>query len=109
MIAEELELFLADFGVEVVFTRGGNPVTTATAIYDAPASEINVYDRSFYDEKFYEARLQGSSVTLLAVEADLVNVAAGDTATINAVGWVVTSKEPDGTGLITIRLSLHSI
>jgi len=109
MFAEDLGLFFEDFGIEVTFSRAGDPVATTTLIRDAPMSETNVYDRSFYDEKFYEATVQGSDVTLLGIEDHLADVRIGDVATVNTVNWFVASKEPDGTGLATIRLSLNSI
>jgi hypothetical protein len=109
MFVEDLGAFLEDFGIEVVFTRAGDEIATSTLIHDAPMSEINVYDRSFYDEKFYEARVQGSAVNLLGVAASLSEVQVGDVATVNAVDWYVITKEPDGTGFVTLRLSANSI
>jgi hypothetical protein len=109
MFVEDLEFFFEDFGIEVTITRDAVLVVTSTLIHEAPMSEVNVYDRSFYDEKFYEARVQGSSVSLLGIAANLSDVQTGDVATVNAEPWYIIAKEPDGTGLMTLRLSGNSI
>jgi hypothetical protein len=106
VFTEDLDDFIADFGVAVVFTRGVTTVATATLIFDNPASEVKVYDRSFYDEKHYEASIQGTLPTLHGKAADTASVLVGDKATPTGQGdWYVTAKEPDGTGLVTIVLS----
>lgn len=109
MFAEDLSVFFDDFGIEVVFTRDGDPVTTSTLILNAPMSETSVYDRSFYDEKFYEARVNGSKPELLGIAAELSTLELNDVATVNAQDWYVINIEPDGTGLMTIVLSANSI
>lgn len=109
MFTEDLGAFFDDFGISVVFTRGTSPVVsvaTATMNFDAPTADVNVYDRSFYDEKFYEAKALGQVVSLHGALAAVAAVRQGDKAVPTGQGdWYVTAIEPDGTGLVTIRLS----
>jgi hypothetical protein len=107
MFIEDLTVFFKDFGVEVIFKRGVTTLFTPNPmmIFDAPPTEVNVYDRSFYDEKFYEARVQGKDVRLQGIETELVGLQLNDVATVGGHDWYVIAIEPDGTGLTVIRLS----
>lgn len=108
-IVEDLGDFFEDHGISVAFVNGVTPVATATMIFDNPTSETVFYDRSFYDEKHYEAKVQGTDPTLHGVMADVAAVAVGHKATPAGQGdWYVTAIEPDGTGLVTIVLSRHT-
>lgn len=109
MFAEDLSIFFEDFGIDVVFTRAAAPVATAKLILNAPASEIAVYDRSFYDEKFYEARATGAKIELHGIATELLSVEQNDTATINGFDYRVFDIQPDGTGLMDVVLSIHSV
>jgi hypothetical protein len=107
MFIEDLSAFFEDFGIAIPFKRIAAPLVTATLILDAPASEIAIYDRSFYDEKFYEARVIGANVTLLGIASEIGILQLNDIATINSAEWFVIGLEPDGTGLMTLHLSIH--
>lgn len=107
MFAEDLTVFLQDFGIDVAFKRGATPLLTTRLILDAPAIEAALYDRSFYDEKFYSARVIGANVQLLGVASDLATLQRNDTATLSSGDWFVIGLEPDGTGLMTVHLSIH--
>ena len=109
MITEDLAAFVADFGISVPFRRVSTPVVTITAILDAPNSEIEAYDRSFYDEKHYAAKVRTQDAMLTAVATDTVLLQKNDIATINAVDWYITGIEPDGTGMVSIIISKHQV
>lgn len=106
MFQEDLTQFFRDFGISIPFKRVTTPLVTATLILDAPANEIAVYDRSFYDEKFYDARVIGAKVTLLGVAAEIASLQPNDIGTINGIDWFVVGLEPDGTGMMTLHLSI---
>lgn len=117
MFEENLSAFLADFGDEYAFVReveesssssssvADTPVVTLTMIKDAPPFEFSVYDRSFYDEKHYEATGVMAKVRLLGVEVDMIPIQINDKTTIDAVEMFVIGKTPDGTGMAVIGLS----
>jgi hypothetical protein len=104
---EDLTIFFDDFGIDVAFKRGSTSLLTATVILDAPADELAVYDRSFFDEKFYAARVTGAKVSLLAIASEVASLQLNDTGTINGSDWYVIGLEPDGTGLMSLHLSIH--
>jgi hypothetical protein len=105
---EDLTIFFEDFGIEVAFKRVSTPLFTATVILDAPADELATYDRSFFDEKFYAAKVTGAKVTLHAIASEVASLQLNDKATINGADWYVIGLEPDGTGLMSLHLSIHS-
>jgi hypothetical protein len=126
MITEDLGAFLADFGEEFEFVReieessSSSPesssssssssssttsVVTATLIWDAPPFEFNAYDRSFYDEKFYDASGVMSKARALGVESELIAVDINDRITRSGENWYVIGKVPDGTGMMTVGFS----
>jgi hypothetical protein len=107
MFTEDLTAFLDDFGIEVAFKRVTTPLFTATVILDSPADELAAYDRSFFDEKFYAAKVTGSKVHLLGIASDVASLQLNDIGTINGLDWYVIGLEPDGTGLISIHVSIH--
>lgn len=109
MFAEDLSVFVNDFGIDVTFQRGLTTLFTAKLIYDAPPSEVAIYDRSFYDETFYEARVAGADVTLLGVATGITGLQLDDVAPINSVNWYVIGISPDGTGMVSITLSLNKV
>lgn len=109
MFTEDLSAFLNDFGVEIAFRRGSTSLFSTMTILDAPPIEMAVYDRSFYDEKFYAARTTGAKVQLLAVATEVSTLQVNDIATVNGEDWYVTSLEPDGTGFMTIHISANQV
>lgn len=119
MFTENLEQFFVttDFGVPVVFKRGTSTLRTINAIFDSPASEISVYDRSFYDEKFYSAKDSANKPTLLVRTSQRQGIELNDIAlvstvaegTTTVVSYFITFWEDDGTGLTLIHLSLDAV
>lgn len=106
MFVEDLTIFFDDFGISVPFKRVTTPLVTATLILDSPASDLAIYDRSFYDEKFYNARVIGAKVSLLGIASEVATLQVNDIGTINGSDWFVIGLEPDGTGLMTLHLSI---
>jgi hypothetical protein len=84
--AEDLSPFLADFGVPAVV--GG---VTVVGIFD-----------NYYAELM--GITAGSSPTLIAKAADCSDAAVGNAVTVGTVGFTVASVEPDGSGLVVLRL-----
>lgn len=105
MFSEDLSFFLEDFGVDCTFTRNSTPVASAKLILDNLPVETGVYDRSFYDEKFYSAKVLGRNIVLYAIASEVADVRPNDTATINGTAMYVHYIEPDGTGMTLIHLS----
>lgn len=109
MISEDLAAYISDFGVSVIFKRVTTTLFTRMCLLDGPASEIEAYDRSFYDEKHYSAKVQTTDTRLTAVGTEVIGLQKNDIATIAAVDWRVTGIEPDGTGMVTIVISKHQV
>lgn len=109
MFVEDLHAFVDDFGVTCAFTRGATPVASFKAIFDAPPTETAVYDRSFYDEKFYSARVLGQELVLTAVATDAISLEPHDAIVLNSITYYVSYTEPDGTGMMLIHLSLNKV
>lgn len=105
MFEENLGAFLTDFGESFAFVRGVTPVVTLTMIKDAPPFEFSAYDRSFYDEKHYEATGVMAKVRLLGVELDMIPIQINDKTMFGGEDWYVIGKTPDGTGMAVIGLS----
>ena len=131
MFTEDLSVFVKDFGIEVEFKRAieesssssstesssssgesssssgptEETVLTATLILDQIPSEIDVYDRAFFDKHFYKAGIRTAKVTLLGIAAELDALERNDYTTINSIKWFVIGRVPDGTGMATLILS----
>lgn len=115
MFEENLGAFLADFGDEYEFVRepdesssssaADESVVTLTMIKDAPPFEFSAYDRSFYDEKHYEATGVMAKVRLLGVETEMIPIEINDKTNFGGQDWYVIGKTPDGTGMAVIGLS----
>lgn len=109
MIAEDLSLFVKDFGVTVTVTRGAVVLRTIKAIFDDAPFTTAVYDRSFYDEKHYDASVTGSNPVLQCLASDAADLRLNDKATLAGKDYFVATIEPDGTGMCFVNLSLHRI
>jgi hypothetical protein len=83
---EQLAGYFADFGETVAVGT-----STAPAIVDMAVDEFN--------------RVLTSAVVVTAIASDYPSAAAGQVATIRGVSYTVRSVEPDGTGIVTIRVS----
>jgi hypothetical protein len=86
MFAEHLSGYFSDFGETVAVGT-----TTGTVIVDAAVDDFN--------------RVLASAVVLTAIAADFPGVAAGDPVTLRATSYTVRSIEPDGTGLVLLKVS----
>lgn len=83
---EDFDAFFLDFGV------------------DATVDGASV--RGLFDNDYLTALgvTAGSGPVLLCAAADVVGADQGDSVTIGAASYTITAKEPDGTGLVLLRL-----
>ena len=88
---EDHTVFFRDDGFAVAATLGLDPITSGV-IFDGP-----------YLEALGNA-VEGSGPVALAIAAEVPAVAQGDTLTIGATEYTVRGVEPDGTGLVLLRL-----
>jgi hypothetical protein len=109
MFTENLSAFFADFGVTVTIKRGVTVLRTITAIFTSAAQELAVYDRSFYDEKFYSAKVSLTNPLLECQTVDVADTRLNDTCTVNGVDYYVRHGEADGTGISLLFLSLDQV
>jgi hypothetical protein len=111
MFAENLAQFFDtdDHGVAVVLKRGATVLRTINAIFNSPAQEVAIYDRSFYDEKFYSSQVAVNSPQLQCRTVDVSDLRANDTATIGSDVYYIMYHEPDGTGVSNVFLSLNQV
>ncbi len=95
MFAENLSIFLADFGEPITVTRDDAPVAAFTAIFDNPdlQGQIGGIECDARDR------------LLACTEADAAAVERDDTITIRGETYYVAEKHPDGTGMTTLVLS----
>ncbi len=61
-----------------------------------------IFDAAYADAL---GMVAGTRPVALGATADLAAVGQGDTVTIDAVEYIVTGVEPDGTGLTQLRLN----
>lgn len=82
----------ADFGTSATWSVGS---ATVVGIFDSEyARELGMIDAT--DPQF------------VCRESDMSSAAQGQTLTINAVSYTIVGVEPDGTGLLTLRLRKSS-
>jgi hypothetical protein len=97
---EKLTDFLRadEFGAQIVVSLKGGGTLTFVAIFDDP----------FLDAQLGEYALETSEPRITTNAADLPGVARGDTAMIAGRAYdVLSSPQPDGTGMATLRLALQ--
>lgn len=86
MFAEAFSGYFVDFGETVVIGT-----STGTAIVDAAVDEFS--------------RVLASAVILTAAATEFPAAAAGQSATVRGVSYTVRTVEPDGTGIVSLRVS----
>jgi hypothetical protein len=84
--SESFAGYFEDFGESVSIGT-----STALGIVDAGVDEFN--------------RVLASAVVVTAVVADFPAIAAGQAATIRGVTYTVRAVEPDGTGMMLVKVS----
>ena len=101
MFAEELSVFLADFGEPATSTRDGVEVASFTAIFDSPdlsgtvgTIQVNARERLLLCRE--------SDAEALRDNAD---TGGPDTVTVRGENYFLIEKHPDGTGMVTLVLS----
>ena len=107
---EDLPAFfeLADFAENAVFTTVvGPPATTITVpvIFEQSDSGIAIYDRSFYDEKFYAAAVESDKPFLTCQTSQVQALRRNMTLTIRGVSYYVFAIKSDGQGISAIFIS----
>lgn len=84
--AENLDPFFADFGVTA--TVGGSVC-------------VGLFDNAYAASLGFTA---GTAPVLIVQAADVPSVAQGDVVVVNAASYIVAAVEPDGFGLLVLRL-----
>ena len=97
MFAEDLDVFLqvADFAVGAVYTPAAG----------SPSTVVGIFDRDYLDP--LDNLVEGSAPAFLCKASDVPALAQGDTFVINGETYKSRGNEPDGTGLIRVRLELQ--
>jgi len=92
----DLSVFLDsdEFGVAATFTPSGGSASSIVVIQDKEYIEIDGFNSS----------LSSTKPVALAVASDVTGYAKGDSLVIGAITYEVTGGEPDGTGLVLLRL-----
>lgn len=75
-------------------------LANVTATVDG-ATVNGIFDNDFLTAMGVTA---GTGPVLLCASADVTSAAQGDAVTVGAVGYTITSLEPDGTGMTLLRL-----
>ena len=84
--AEDLGMFFADFGIAA--TVGG-------------VSCMGIFDNAFASTMGFTA---GTQPMLIVKAADVPSVAQGNSVVLSSGSYTVTAIEPDGTGIVLLRL-----
>lgn len=94
-MATDLGIFLEadDFGVSATYQKTGFADVTIEVIFD-----------SEYFQSEYGVGVETETPFALAKENDLTNVAHGDGLIISSVTYKIRGIEPDGTGLVKLKL-----
>lgn len=89
MFAEDLDVFLSDFG---------EPVTLAGATVQA------IFDRAYRSADAEHLQIEDRAPVLTCKDADLPADPHDETVVIRGASWLVIGVEPDGTGLSRLKL-----
>lgn len=86
---EDLTDFLdtAEFATSAVFSRSG---ATVNVIFD--------------DEYKDPLGIESSGPRAVGRVSDFANVVHQDTLTVNSIAYIITGTEPDGTGMLVLKL-----
>ncbi len=91
---EDLDIFLADFGVTVNVTSG----------VGAPFTFTGIYDNGYAGIALGEVEMEGTDPQVQCKSADIASMANGDALTVNSINYTVNNIRPDGTGWTFIEL-----
>ena len=93
--ADDRASFVADFGVSATYTPAGGVSSAITVIFDNEFIPVDT----------------GASVSFamqqpkaLAITADVLSAAEGDTLAINGITYTIRIVMPDGTGMTELML-----
>jgi len=99
MVTINNNIFVEEFGQEVTFY-----ILNSTGGYD-PLIVNAIFDNAFFDASIGEIILESSTPRLTCVESGVASVKKGDYVTVDSINYDVFSKQPDGTGMVTIILA----
>jgi hypothetical protein len=104
---EDLDQFFEtnDFGEEAAWTGSGS--RTFNCIFNSPEETIQVYDRSFYDQKFYSADVAVNQVTIECKTTDTVGFALNDVIVVRSSTYYIMFVNGNGLGTSLVHLSKH--
>lgn len=89
--------FDGSFDEEIIYTPFGGQARPVRAIFD------NEYQAAQFTQA--DAQIEASGPSATCREADVAEVAHGDTLQVRGVTYSVAEVHPDGTGLIVLILS----
>lgn len=81
-----------------VFVNSDTPGYTVATINALPVDVI--FDNGYVDS----FGVTNSEKAITCIAADIPGLAAGSTVTIDAVAYTVAELQPDGTGMVRVRL-----
>lgn len=90
MITEDLDIFLDDFGQEVVF----NGTLTVKAIFD----------NAFYNTQLGDIDISTTLPRLTCKSSDVETISSKNTVVVSGTTYKVIELQPDGTGMTIITL-----
>lgn len=95
MFTEDLDQFLADFGVTVTYRPTIGASAPITVIWDEPGSTLSFRDQTMITEE----------TTARAKSSDLTSIKNGAVLVKDAVVHYVRNHQKDGTGFTVLTLS----
>lgn len=111
--AENLAPFfeLKDFGEIAVWSNEASPVPalhTFNCIFNSPEETIQIYDRSFYDQKFYSADVSVNQISLECKTTDVAGMRVNQPITIRSTMYYIMFVNSNMLGTSLIHLSLDT-
>lgn len=108
MMTEDLTDFfdLEDFAEEATFTLANSTTVVAAVIFELNEGKIAVYDRSFYDEKFYSAIADTQKAFFTCMTSQVSGVTRNTPVVLRGQPWFVFGAPlDDGNGISLMFLS----
>lgn len=68
------------------------------------ASIVGLFEAEYFEIPGEEAGVDSSVPVFFALEADVPTVAIGDGLVHEAIAYIIVSVQPDGTGIVVMRL-----
>lgn len=111
---ERLDLFFdtRDFGDEAVWSDESSPtpnLRSFNCIFNSPEETIQIYDRSFYDQKFYSGDVAVNNVSIECKTTDTASMRRNQPITVRGVTYYILFVNTNGLGTSLIHLSLDQV